>query len=472
MVFSSPLFVFAFLPLVLLVYQIVIPRLKNAVLMVFSLLFYAWGEGEMLVILILSIIVNYFTAIYITKSNKKFIKRLVLTVGVIVNVGMLLYYKYANFFVHNYNLTAEEFGLIKINLEKVLLPLGISFFTFQGLSYIIDVYRGQTEVQRNPLDLALYISFFPQLIAGPIVRYHDISDQLKKRIITSDLFISGIQRFIIGLSKKVLIADPLARVDDLLFVNNPNELNGVLAWLGMLTAVIRLYFDFSGYSDMAIGMGRMFGFKFLENFNFPLSVRNMRMFWTHWHISLSNWFKDYIYFPLGGNKKGPLRTYFNLWLIFFLSGLWHGSEWTFIVFGMYHGFFMVLERIGIEKFLKKMPYIFQNMYVWLVFALGIILYRSPDLHFAQVYYSKLFEFQTDISLHEVWIYLQPEFWFLITIGFIFCYPLTSFWRIFICNDLQQGLKGWITYGLYCMLFFLSIAAIAANTYSPFIYFRF
>lgn len=473
MVFSSPIFVFAFLPLVLLVYYLAAPHVKNFILLVFSLLFYAWGEGERLTIMLLSITINYFTAIFLENQIYAWKKKLLLFIGIGLNLGLLLYYKYTNFFVANYNLLAVQQGWASIVMDRVVLPLGISFFTFQGMSYIIDVYRKHAEVQYNPFNLALYISFFPQLIAGPIVRYHDISRQLTDRKVTLELFVSGIQRFIIGLSKKVLIADSIGRISHELFTTSPEGLPASFAWLGMITAVVQIYYDFSGYSDMAIGMGRMFGFQFLENFKHPLSVKNMRLFWTHWHISLSNWFRDYIYIPLGGNKYGALRTQFNLWLIFFLSGLWHGSEWTFVIFGIYHGVFMVAERLGTERLLNKFPGFVQNIYVWLVFCVSIILFCSPDVIFAWKYFTQLFDFTSKAPFHQVWLYLQPEFFLLLIMGIVFCYPVRkNFLRIMYHRFTNQQIPQLVEFLGYFVLLVFSMAAMAGSTYSPFIYFRF
>lgn len=478
MVFSSPIFVFVFLPLVLLLYFLAAPRVKNFILLIFSLLFYAWGEGERLTIMLLSITINYLAALWIDRLPDGRVRKQALFAGVFLNLALLLYYKYTNFFVVNYNQLAESQQWSSIVIDKVIMPLGISFFTFQGMSYTIDVYRRETAVQRNPFNLALYISFFPQLIAGPIVRYHDISMQLGQRQITSTLFVSGLQRFILGLAKKVLIADNIGRVSHLLFTENPELIPGWMALLGMVTSVVQIYYDFSGYSDMAIGMGRMFGFRFLENFEHPLSVKSMRLFWTHWHISLSNWFRDYIYVPMGGNRKGPVHTHFNLWLIFFLSGLWHGSEWTFVIFGIYHGIFMVAERLGTEKWLRKLPGFISNLYVWAVFSFSIILFTSPDIHFAYAYFCRIGDMFMAAPYHRIWTYLQPEFWFILVTGIVFCYPLRRKieQRIFTPSPESTGFRrlapGLAELGFYSALLLFSMAAMAGSTYSPFIYFRF
>jgi alginate O-acetyltransferase complex protein AlgI len=252
----------------------------------------------------------------------------------------------------------------------LFLPLGISFYTFHGISYIIDVYRKHTFAQSDPFKLALYISFFPQLIAGPIIRYKDVENQIDDRRIDIDLFASGIKRFIIGLSKKILIANMVGRIPDFVFQMPEHDLNAYWSWLGIIAVTVQLYFDFSGYSDMAIGLGRMFGFRFLENFNYPYISQSMKEFWTRWHISLSSWFRDYVYYPLGGNRKGKLRMHFNLWTIFLLNGIWHGANWSFLLFGMYHGFLLTIERLGLNKVLLILPRAFRSIYVFFVFGLG------------------------------------------------------------------------------------------------------
>lgn len=474
MVFSSPIFVFAFLPLVLIVYYLSARPFRNVILLVFSLLFYAWGESERLAVMLLSISLNYVAAILIDKTTGQTSRKAWLVMGMIANLGMLIYYKYTFFAISNYNVIAQSIGWHTWAIERIVLPLGISFFTFQGMSYVIDVYRRSTPVQTNPLNLALYITFFPQLIAGPIVRYHDISLQINVRSENLSLFTSGIKRFITGLAKKVLIADALAQADDIIFSYPIDNLGTGMAWLALAIAAMRIYFDFSGYSDMAIGMGRMFGFRFLENFNFPLSVTNMRSFWNHWHISLSNWFRDYVYIPLGGNRKGPFKTQFNLWLIFFLSGLWHGSEWTFVIFGAYHGIFMVAERIGLDKWLNKTPVFIQNIYVWLIFSFSMVFFRSPDLPFSIAYMQQLFTWHSINPYHEVWVHLQPYFWAVLLTGLIFCYPITR--HILSWADTHQYIqlqkRELIIWFIYSILFLATIAAMASSSYSPFIYFRF
>ncbi|MBL7883114.1 MAG: MBOAT family protein, partial [Bacteroidia bacterium] len=333
MVFSSPIFLFWFLPMVLFFYYIVKREYRNWILLFFSLLFYGWGEAEMLSIMLLSTVINYMFGLFIEKNTNVGKRKMLLLIGIVANLFILFFYKYANFFVDNYNYAAGVFGFNPVFWDKIILPLGISFYTFHGMSYMIDVFRKHTPAQKNPLKLALYISFFPQLIAGPIVRYKDIEHQMDDRKVDLELFASGIKRFVIGLSKKVLVANIIGRVPDMVFGLPESELNAYWSWLSIIAATLQVYLDFSGYSDMAIGLARMFGFRFKENFIYPFIAQSMKEFWTRWHISLSTWFKEYVYIPLGGSKKGKIRTYLNLWVVFLLTGFWHGPSWSFVLFG-------------------------------------------------------------------------------------------------------------------------------------------
>ena len=331
MVFSSLIFLFLFLPSVLFLYYIVDKRFKNLVLLIFSLVFYAWGESVYILLMLVSILANYIFGILVSINSKVRYKKLFLTLSVLFNLGLLGYYKYTNFFVENINYFFNKNNAI----PNIVLPLGISFFTFQAMSYVIDVYRNDTEVQKNPLNLALFISLFPQLIAGPIVRYQTIAEQINKRTVTLNSFLSGVERFCIGLFKKVLLANNVGFVADQILNMNYNELSVVSSWIGILCYTTQIYFDFSGYSDMAIGLGRMFGFEFLENFNYPYISRSITEFWRRWHISLSTWFKDYLYIPLGGNRKGEFKTYRNLFIVWILTGLWYGRCGSFVAWVLY-----------------------------------------------------------------------------------------------------------------------------------------
>jgi alginate O-acetyltransferase complex protein AlgI len=375
LVFSSPIFLFAFLPIVLLVYYLTPKVFKNISLLIASLLFYAWGEVFYIAVMIMSIISNYFIGILISNSQQQdkptCTPKFYLAIGIVINVGLLISFKYANFITDNFNIILEEFHISAIDLQVIHLPLGISFFTSQAISYIVDVYKKEFKAQSNIYNLALYISLFPQLIAGPIVRYHDVAKQITGREHSLELFANGAARFIIGLSKKMLIANPLGEVADNIFILSGNDLTMPLAWIGVVAYSLQIYFDFSGYSDMAIGLGRMFGFKFLENFNYPYISKSLREFWRRWHISLSTWFRDYIYIPLGGNRVSTVRVYMNLFIVFLLTGVWHGASWNFVAWGLFHGIFLAAEHAGFSKILSKIWRALQHLY--LIF---IVLYPS------------------------------------------------------------------------------------------------
>jgi alginate O-acetyltransferase complex protein AlgI len=377
-VFSSTVFLFLFLPLVLGLYFLARRELRNAVLVVFSVLFYAWGELRFVPIILASAGINYLLGILSGRSTSPKTSRLALGSAVIINIGLLAYYKYANFFVENANavlssLPGHHAALVH---TPVALPLGISFLTFHALSYVIDIHRKQAVAQKSPLKLGLYLLFFPQLIAGPIVRYHDIADQLASRHVSMHDFAIGAQRFVLGLGKKVLVANCVAGVADGVFGLPVSQVTCGVAWLGAFAYALQIYFDFSGYSDMAIGLARLFGFRFLENFNYPYIARSVTEFWRRWHISLSNWFRDYLYVPLGGNRVGPARLYFNLVIVFFLCGLWHGASWTFVIWGLLHGFFLVLERVGLRRLLERAWVPLRHAYCLTVVVVTWVFFRA------------------------------------------------------------------------------------------------
>ena len=355
MVFSSLPFLFLFLPVVIILNWLLPTRVKNYSLLLASLFFYIWGEGVFVLLMLFSITLNYLIgrSLFFAKQRK-----IALVVGLAVNLLLLFYYKYITFF-------ADVIGL---KYQEVHLPIGVSFFTFQGVSYLIDVYRAPTLVQKSWVKLGLYISLFPQLVAGPIVRYYDVEKQLDNRSHNHDLFYSGIVRFISGLCKKVIIADTISQIsDDIFGYTDYTDLPTSLAWLGLVCYSLQIYFDFSGYSDMAIGLGRMFGFKFLENFNYPYISKSISELWRRWHISLGNWFKDYDYIPLGGSRKGEFQTTINLSIVFLLTGLWHGASWNFLIWGCWHGLFVVLEKGLLHRFLRKSSFaVFYTLFVLLI----------------------------------------------------------------------------------------------------------
>ena len=383
MVFSSTIFLFVFLPVTLLGYYLIRRELSNVFLLVMSLLFYAYGEPSFVWVMIGSIIANYLLGLLIGRFRDagKGLRRALLLLVLAVNLGILFYYKYYDFTVSNVN---RLFGL-SWPMKHIALPIGISFFTFQGMSYVLDVYMGKAKVQKNPLHVALYIALFPQLIAGPIVRYTDIAEQIVSRRETIDDFAAGVQRFTVGLAKKIILSNQFALLADQAFNTPRASLDAGLAWLGALAYAFQIYYDFSGYSDMAIGLGRMFGFRFLENFDYPYTAGNVTVFWRKWHISLSSWFRDYVYIPLGGNRRG--NVYLHLLAVFFLTGLWHGASWNFVVWGLWHGFFLIVERLLLRG--RKAKNVRVNpigwLYTMLVVLVGWVMFRAPSLTDAVAY---------------------------------------------------------------------------------------
>ena len=487
MLFTSTVFLFLFLPAVLLFYFLLPRAFKNLFLMTASLFFYAWGEAFYVGIMVISITVNYALAIGIENSAQKLMKKGCLVLALSANLGLLVWFKYVNFMAANLNILNEQLDLPGIQLGNVHLPIGISFFTFQALSYIIDVYRGKVKAQRRFVDIALYISLFPQLIAGPIVRYADIARQIQERRTRLDGFAEGVRRFVLGMGKKMLLANPLAEVADRIMLLPAEELTGPLAWLGILCYTLQIYFDFSGYSDMAIGLGRMFGFTFLENFRYPYISQSIREFWRRWHISLSTWFRDFLYIPLGGSHRGEGRTYLNLWVVFLLCGLWHGASWNFLIWGCWHGLFLVLERMGWGAVLEKAWRPVRHVYLLLVVVIGWTFFRIEHLPDALNYLKTMFGAGAATAPSAKWLfYFTFEQQLTLAIGIIGAMPI---YRLFPFLGQKLGRlswwgglakhQGWMKMGaetvkvaLLAGIFGLSILYIAAGTYNPFIYFRF
>jgi alginate O-acetyltransferase complex protein AlgI len=448
-----------------------------------SLLFYAWGEVFYVGVMIASIISNYIIGKLIFKSqnendNPRF-SRICLGLGVTINIALLISFKYANFVTNNLNAILTDTGFPAIQLEPIHLPLGISFFTFQAISYIVDVYRKEVRAQNDVYNLALYISLFPQLIAGPIVRYHDVASQIIDRTHSVDLFASGVQRFIIGLAKKMLIANPLGEVADNVFVLSGNELTMQLAWIGILSYTLQIYFDFSGYSDMAIGLGRMFGFRFLENFNYPYISKSLREFWKRWHISLSTWFRDYVYIPLGGNRVSTLRVYLNLLIVFLLTGIWHGASWNFVVWGLFHGFFLASEHMGFSNLLNRLWRPIQHLYVVVVIIASWVLFRSETLTQAMDYFNAMTNISNwDTTSFQYAQVIPNEFIFIFITGLIFSLPIYTWLKYQLANSSEKSALIIAFPVFFSRLFFLSallslsVLKIASSTYNPFIYFRF
>ncbi len=475
MVFSSPVFLFLFLPLVLLlVLTAGTLRARNTILTVASLFFYAWGETFHVWVMLVSILMNYLMGICLGSLDSPSTRKLAVIVAVLLNLGLLVWFKYANFIMDNVGILLPSLFSSMLLLDPVHLPIGISFFTFQSLSYVIDVYRGQIPTQWKLGKVALYISLFPQLIAGPIVRYTDVLSEIDGRKIDLANFASGVRRFIVGLGKKLLIADTIARVADPIFGIPDAAMPVSVAWLGALAYGLQIYFDFSGYSDMAIGLGRMFGFNFLENFNFPYSASSVREFWQRWHISLTTWFRDYLYIPLGGSRGGTFQTYRNLVFIFFITGLWHGASWNFVIWGMCHGFFMVFELAAIGRSKFKLPKAVGVIYVLLVVNVAWVFFRAPDLEYALNFLRSMFA-ATDGPLEYVYptYYLTTDVVLAFVIGTLASFPLLRN-SAHLYNDRKffSGLIAYTTVPAYALILLLCAMHMANSTYSPFIYFRF
>ncbi len=470
MVFSSSLFVFLFFPITFILYYTANKTGKiiyiNTILLFASVLFYMWGGIKYFLILFAVILMNYLLSIIMVKyeSYKKIIFILILA----IDLGNLFYFKYFNFFIDNIQNAGNYIGInVFSEVAVVALPIGISFYTFQIISYVADVYIGKVKVQRNFLNLSLYVIMFPQLIAGPIVRYKDVAEEINSRTIQMNDIEEGIKRFIIGFSKKVFIANTMGNMADTVFAMD-GAVNTLYAWLGAICYSMQIYYDFSAYSDMAIGIGRMFGFHFIENFDLPYRSKDIQEFWRRWHISLSSWFRDYVYIPLGGNRKGIFRTYFNLSVVFLLTGFWHGAAWQFVVWGIYHGFFSVLERIGLNKILKKTPKLFRHIYTMVIVVVGWVFFRADNLGKAFRFLRNMFL----INLSGFKNYLIVEqftsiFWICFFISIIF-----SVTQI----DLSTRIKIWKNNTFvrirYLLLWVISILYLIGLSYNPFIYFKF
>lgn len=459
MLFTSPVFLFLFLPLCLLSYSLTPRPLKNTLLLIFSLFFYAWGELQYVLLMLASIITNYLMGLTIDRAKHK---RLWLALGVTLNLLPLLFFKYFAFFAQQLGWSLEQ---------EIHLPLGISFFTFQALSYLVDVYRQEVKAESNPLNLGLFISLFPQLIAGPIVRFKHIAEQLKSRTVGLPLFVSGIERFVFGLAKKLLIANTLAVVADDILALPQEQVSLSLAWIAMVCYALQIYFDFSAYSDMAIGLGRMFGFTFLENFNYPYIAQSIQDFWRRWHMSLSGWFRDYLYIPLGGNRKGPWRTYLNLFLVFFLCGLWHGASWNFVIWGMIHGAFLVIERLGVGQLLIQMPRIIRHFYVWLVVLVAWVFFRIEGLPDALGLLNIMFTGNETATYYSWDYFFSNQFYIVIVLATVFASPIAKTFSLTKIETLSVP-QQYARTAVVSSLLLLSVVLVSANTYNPFIYFRF
>ena len=467
MVFSSFVFLLAFLPIVLLLYYLCPARLRNLVLLVFSLVFYAWGEPVYVLIMLFSIVFDYANGRLIEHFKNKNCPgkaKAALIVDLCGNLAILGFFKYTDFVIGSIN-SITGAGL---SLLHIALPIGISFYTFQTMSYTIDVYRGEVAAQKNILTFATYVTLFPQLIAGPIVQYKTVEKELMHRKVTLEDFSEGAFRFSVGLAKKVLLANQIGSLWN--SISQLNHMSVATAWLGAIAYSFQIYFDFSGYSDMAIGLGKLFGFDFPENFNYPYLSKSVQEFWRRWHISLGTWFREYLYFPLGGSRKGAVRTYVNLMIVFLVTGLWHGAGMTFVLWGVYYGVLQVIERLGFKKILGKYPVIGWS-YTFLAALFGWVLFRADTFVQAGGMMVRMIcpwkYLQTDVLLQNI---VDHRAFVMLIVGLLGCGFIQKIWQRI------PGTKRWkysIGEAVWCaILGVLSLAALAGNTYNPFIYFRF
>jgi alginate O-acetyltransferase complex protein AlgI len=494
--FTEPAFLFLFLPVVLALYFSV-KQLRNTVLLLASVIFYAKGGGAFIWLMLGLIAFNYGMAIWIDRSRPELAPavgvtprpceaitraslavtmqaranpRLLLGIAITVNLASLGIFKYANFFADNVNSLFLAVHVRPVVVPRVLLPIGISFFAFHAISYVVDVYRREATAQNSPVRAALYLLLFPQLIAGPIIRYHEIADQLAARIVTREDFAYGIRRFIIGLAKKMLIANVVAVPADRIFGMPGPQLTAAYAWLGVACYTLQIYFDFSGYSDMAVGLGRLFGFRFPENFRYPYIAQSVQEFWRRWHLSLSAWFRDYLYVPLGGNRVSAGRTYANLVIVFFLCGLWHGARWTFVVWGLFHGGFLVIERLGLARSIASLWPPIRHAYLLLVVMIGWVFFRADTISHAMTYLAAMAGFGRGApTAFAIEAYLQHDVLLALLAGTLGAAPIVP-------AIARLSVREWesepLATAALLLLLVASIVFIAASTYNPFIYFRF
>ena len=466
MLFSSIPFLYYFLPSVLILYFIAPKKLKNSVLMISSLVFYGWGEPKYVILMIASIVIGYFSGILIEAFSQKKVSKAFLGISVVVNLGFLAYFKYADFFIENFNAVTG----LSVSLLRIALPIGISFYTFQILSYTIDVYRRNVRAQRNIINLAAYVTMFPQLIAGPIVRYSDIEAQLKERTHSFENFSKGARRFIIGLGKKILIANSLGELCDIFKASDDKSI--LFYWLYAVAFGLHVYFDFSGYSDMAIGLGRIFGFEFNENFNYPFISKSATEFWRRWHMSLGTWFRDYVYIPLGGNRVSKPRWFFNIFVVWFLTGFWHGAAWNFIIWGLFFAIVLIIEKLLLLKYLDKSKVI-SHIYTLIVVGISFVIFNATDMKEAFSYIGGMLGAEnTPLVSTELFYYLK-SYAVTIVIGIIGATPIVkkTAERLFESSKISNFI--WILEPVALVTLLLVMTAFLVDgSFNPFLYFRF
>ena len=475
MVFSSAVFLIGFLPLFLLAYFAVDKKYKNIVILISSIIFYSWGAPKFIFVILGTTFIDYHLVRWMWNTKTPLKRRLMLTLSVTVNIGLLVYFKYSNFFVENVNEMLAVVGVEEFKWTKLILPIGISFYTFETITYVVDVYRRVHKPLDNFWDYQVYIIFFPKLIAGPIIRYHELADQISDRSAneTTDNKLTGFYRFVIGLAKKVLIANVMGAEADRIMALDYTTLDATTAWIGILAYTFQIYFDFSGYSDMAIGIGKMTGFKFPENFNNPYISQSISEFWRRWHMTLGAWMRNYLYIPLGGNKVDTkARLFFNLWIVFIVSGFWHGASWSFLVWGAYHGLFLILDRLFLLKLLQKIGKVPATLFTFFIAVIGWVIFRIEDFGQAMLYYKSMFSFNfKSFSIPD-----NPEFFTIFVVAILFAF-FASFKKGQRIQDMvyfdPYPLKRHLVISFIVVILFLfSLASITSSGFNPFIYYRF
>lgn len=475
MVFSSLIFLFLFLPLTLGIYYVSNSKIKNLILLIASLIFYAWGEPVYVFLMLFSTVVDYIHGLKVEKfielGKRKKALRFVVS-SAIINLFVLCFFKYSDFLIENIN---NIFNL-DIGLLNLPLPIGISFYTFQTMSYTIDIYRGDAKAQNSILDFGAYVALFPQLVAGPIVRYQTIATQINNRNHSIEKFGDGVNRFVCGLAKKVILSNQLAVIADSIFSSNLSNISVLESWLGIICYTLQIYFDFGGYSDMAIGLGKMFGFEFLENFNYPYISQTVSEFWRRWHISLGSWFRDYIYIPLGGSRVSKLKKYRNLFVVWFLTGMWHGASWTFIMWGLYFGVLIALEKAFLEKVLYKIPRVFRHIYLLLIVVIGWVFFRADNITYAFEFLKVMFGVNSNTIINNTFTVYLIDYWYIILLSIVLSTPIVKLLKRVILKVDKRALDNDITYlmhglslGIYM---FVVITMLCSSSYNPFLYFRF
>ena len=465
MIFSSIPFLYYFLPIVLIAYFIVPQKLKNFVLLVSSLFFYAWGEPRYVFLMAFTILLGYIFGLLIEKNRGRKIAKVYCAVSTIISLSFLAYFKYADFFISNFNAVTG----MDIKLLRIALPIGISFYTFQIISYTIDVYRG-TEAQRNLISLGAYISMFPQLIAGPIIRYEDINKQLNERTHSAEMAAEGVRRFIIGLCKKIFIANQFGEL--IVVFRASKDLSVLYFWMYLVSVALQLYFDFSGYSDMAIGLGKIFGFKFMENFNYPYIAKSITDFWRRWHISLGTWFKDYVYIPLGGNRVGNGRQIFNIFVVWFLTGFWHGAAWNFILWGLYFAVLLIIEKVWLLKYLKKNAFL-SHIYVLVFALLSFVIFNAESVHAIATDFGGLFGAGGIPLVSAEAVYYLRNYAVLFIMGIIGATPLVKNVVLKIsANEGGQKIVNVLEPIVLFVFLIVMTAYLVDGSFNPFLYFRF